>query len=173
MAGEKLVNVKADTAADFLDNAHKAMHDANKLGETTYDLEITGVKLDPKTKTVIKGSFKLTTETTRVHWAGPVKTPPDKPNAHAIEQIEAMNADHEKNHRDSYQQAFDKAKGALEKEMVGKTEKELKDVLQEMKDKLLDACEKLHKSEGLITVTQKADGSITVSESAEGPGGCK
>jgi hypothetical protein len=170
--GEKLVNIKADTAREFLDEAHKAMKDRKKLGETTYKLEIGKVKLDPKTKTVASGSFTLTMDTTRVHWAGAKKTKPGKMNAEAITKIENLNEAHEKAHRDGYQEAFDKAKDELEKKMVGKTQKEQKDILEEMHDKLKDACLKLHKTGGMIDVSE-GDDKITVSESAEGPSGCE
>ncbi|HSU04678.1 MAG TPA: hypothetical protein VLI93_03830, partial [Acetobacteraceae bacterium] len=63
--GDKLVNVKASTAKDFIDNAHKAMHDPKKLGETTYDLQLK-FKLDSKTKNIAKATMTLKTETSRV-----------------------------------------------------------------------------------------------------------
>ena len=37
---DKLLNVKASTAQEFLVNAHKAMRDPKKLGDTKYDLQV-------------------------------------------------------------------------------------------------------------------------------------
>jgi hypothetical protein len=170
--GDKLVNVKASTAKDFVDNAHKAMRDPKKLGETTYDLEVK-FKLDSKTKKIAKAAMTLTTETKRMHWAGPGKTKPDKANADAIKQIEDMNEAHEKAHRDTYQEAFDRLQDDLEEEMAGKTPKEAQEIMDKMKDALRDACEKLHKSEGMIEVNDDGQGNITIKQSAEGPGGCQ
>ena len=42
---------------------------------------------------------------------------------------------------------------------------------QEVKDALTAECEKLHKSGGLIKVTESG-GKVTVKERAEGAGGC-
>jgi hypothetical protein len=170
--GDKLVNVKASTAKDFIDNAHKAMRDPAKLGDTTYDLGVT-FKTDPKTKKISKATMTLKTETKRVHWAGQEKTKPDKANADAIKKIEDMNSAHEKAHRDTYQKAFDKLHDDLEKEMVGKSAKEAQEIMDKMKDALKDACEKLHKSEGMIEVNDNGGGKITIKETAEGPGGCQ
>ncbi len=169
--GDKLVNVKASTAQDFIDNAHKVMHDPKKLGETTYNLQVK-FKLY-KDKKITKATMTLDSATTRVHWGGPGKTKPDKANSDAIKQIEDLNTAHEKAHRDTYQKAFDKLHGDLEDQMVGKTPKEAQDLMDQMKDALLDACEKLHKTEGQIDVTDDGQGKITIKESAEGPGGCQ
>src|SRR5215471_1539322 len=157
---DKLLNVKASTAQEFLDNAHKAMRDPKKLGDTKYDLQVK-FQLDSGKK-IVKARMTLKTETTRVHWAGPGKTKPDKANADAIKQIEDLNAAHEKAHRDSYQKTFDKLQDDLEKEMVGKTPKEAQQIMDKMKDALKDACEELHKSEGLIDVNDNGKGTITV-----------
>jgi len=170
--GDKLVNVKASTAMDFIEAAHKAMRDPSKLGETKNHLDVK-FKFDAKTKKIAKATMTLTSETTRVHWAGPGKTKPDKANADAIKEIEELNTAHEKAHRDTSKAAFDKLKDDLEEEMVGMTAKEAQDVIQKMQDALTDACEKLHKSEGLIEVDDDGNGNITVKESAEGPGGCE
>jgi hypothetical protein len=169
--GDKLVNVKASTAQDFLDNAHKAMRDPKKLGDTTYDLQMK-FTLD-SSKKIAKATMTLKTETTRVHWAGPGTTKPDKANADAIKQIEDLNEAHERAHRDSYQKAFDKLQDKLEEEMVGKTPKEAQEIMNKMKDALKAACEDLHKSEGMIDVKDDGKGNITIKERAEGPGGCK
>jgi hypothetical protein len=112
------------------------------------------------------------TSTKRVHLAGPVKTTPDPENAAAIKNVEALNAAHEGRHRDSYQAVFDKAKDDLEDQLVGKTQKEAKVLLDEFHQKPLDACEKLHASEAMITV-KESGGKVSVTESAEGAGGYK
>jgi hydroxymethylpyrimidine pyrophosphatase-like HAD family hydrolase len=168
---DKLINVKADTAQDFMDNAHVAMRDPSLLGKTSAKLDWSVTK-DGKTKKIKKVSFTLTTEITRVHWAGLKRTKPDKANAAAIKQIEELNKAHEDAHRAGYEKAFKKLKAKLEKDLVGKDDSDLDQAVQELKDALTDECEKLHKSGGLITVTDNGSGKITVRESAEGPGGC-
>jgi len=172
MAGDKLVNVKGDTAQDFMDNAHKAMKDRSKLGETTYKLDAK-FSIDPKTKKIKKGTLSLKTTITRVHWAGPAKKKPDKADMDAIKEIESLNTAHEQAHQASYEKAFKEAKADLEAEMEGKTPKEAKDIVDKMKALLVDACEDLHKSGGLLTLKDDGNGSISVSEGAEGRGGCK
>ena len=172
MAGDKLVNVKADNVMDFMENAHKAMKDGSKLGETKYELDMK-FSLDAKTKKIKKGTLTLKTTITRVHWAGPAKKKPDKANLDAINEVESLNKAHEEEHQASYEKVFKKAKAELEAEMEGMTPKEAKDVFDKMKEKLVDACEKLHKTGGMIKVNDNGNGKISVTESAEGPGGCK
>lgn len=168
---DTLLNVKADTAEDFLDEARAAMGDSTKLGETTFDL---GLKFatDSKTKKIVKATFTLTTSIRRAHWAGPAKTKPDKSNAEAIARIEALNKAHEDAHRAGYVRAFNKNKAALEKALVGKTEDEAEAIVDKMKQALKDACEDLHKKGGKVVVKTDSSGRITVTEAAEGPGGC-
>jgi hypothetical protein len=167
---DKLVNVKADTAQDFLDNAHKLMG-GDKLGDTSYDLDAKA-SVDPKTKKIKKVTFSLTTTIKRVHWSGPAKAKPDKENAAAIKEIEDLNKAHEEEHRSGYEKTFKKLKAKLEKDLVGKDPDELKDAIKDIKEALKDTCEDLHKSGGMITATDNG-GKITVKESAEGPGGCQ
>lgn len=167
-----MVNVKGDTAQDFLDNAHKAMRDNSKLGETSCTVGWK-VSIDPKTKKIKKGTLSLKTAIKRVHWAGPAKKKPDKANADAIKEIESLNKAHEEAHKASYEKAFKKAKDDLEAEMEGKTSKEVNDIVDKMNKVLLEACETLHKSGGMIDVKDDGKGTISVSESPEGPGGCK
>jgi hypothetical protein len=171
MAGDTLVNVKADTAEDFLDKAHKAMGDASKLGDTTYELNL-DVKTDSKSGKITKATFTLKTSIKRVHWAGPAKTKPDKNNSDAIQKIESLNRAHEEAHRDGYMKAFKKNQPVLEKQLVGKSEDEAADIVAKMNDALQEACEALHKRGGMIKAKAGSSGSITVTESAEGPGGC-
>jgi hypothetical protein len=167
---DKLLNVKADTALDFMASAHKAMGDPSKLGETSAQVDFS-YALDGTTKKIKKVTFTLKTEIRRVHWAGAQKTKPDKANAAAITEIEALNKAHEEAHRSGYEAAFKKCKARFEKELIGKDESDLDKAAQEIKDALTAECEKLHKSGGLVTVTDSG-GKITVKESAEGPGGC-
>ena len=168
---DKLINVKADTAMDFMDNAHKAMGDSSKLGETSANLTWS-VSTDSKTKKIKKITFTLKTEITRVHWAGQEKTKPDKANEDAIKEIESLNKAHEEAHRSGYEAAFKKLKTKFEKDLIGKEEDDLDEAVQEIKDAMTDEGEKLHKSGGMITVTDNGGGNITVKESAEGAGGC-
>ncbi len=172
MAGDKLLSIKADTAQDFLDNSHKAMRDSSKLGETKA-IVAWAASFDLKTKKVKKGTLTLKTSITRVHWAGAAKKKPDKSNLDAIKEIESLNKAHEEAHRTSYEKAFKKAKAKLEEEMVGKTQQEVKDIVDKMGGELKEACEDLHKSGGLIDVNDNGSGTISVTEKAEGPGGCK
>jgi hypothetical protein len=167
---DKLVNVKADTAMDFMSNAHAAMKDPSKLGETSAQIKYT-FSQDGTTKKLKKVTFTLTTEIKRVHWAGQQKSKPDKANAAAIQQIEALNKAHEESHRSGYEKAFKALKSKLEKDLIGKEQSDLDAAMQQLKDALTNECEKLHKSGGLITVTDNG-GKITVKESAEGTGGC-
>ncbi|MBC7940803.1 MAG: hypothetical protein H7Z19_13740 [Chitinophagaceae bacterium] len=118
MAGDTLLNVKADTAEDFLDKAHKAMKDPSKLGETTYALSWK-FSLDSSGK-ISKATATLSTAIKRVHYAGAAQVKPDMANADAIAQIENLNKAHEEAHRDGYNKAFAKNKPILEKEMVGR-----------------------------------------------------
>lgn len=168
---DKLINVKADTAQDFVDAAHAAMGDDSKLGETSAKLTWK-VTTDSKTGKIKKVTFDLKTSITRVHWAGPQKTKPDKANADAIKKVEDLNKKHEEAHRDGYEKAFKKLKAKLEKDLVGKDEDELDDAVKQMKDAMTDACETLHKSGGMINVDDGGGGKIKVTESAEGAGGC-
>jgi hypothetical protein len=165
---DKLVNVKADKATQFIDNAHKAMGNSKRLGFTTHDL---GVSFTFQ-QTIAKVTLTFKTETTRVHWSGQVKTKPDPDNMAAIKQIEGLNAAHEARHRATYQDVFDKGKADLEKQLIGKTQTEAKAIVDDFNKKLIAACEKLHTSEGNITVTDSG-GKISVTEGPEGPGGCK
>lgn len=167
---DKLLNVKADTALDFVDNAHDAMGDDSKLGECSAKLDWT-VTSDAKTKKIKKVVFTLSTEIKRAHWAGPAKIKPDKENLAAIQKIESLNKAHEEAHRAGYASAFKKLKAKLEKDLVGKDPDDLDDAVKQIKAALTDACEKLHKSGGDISVVDNG-GKITVKESAEGPGGC-
>ncbi len=168
---DKLVNVKASTAQEFIDGAHKAMKDPKKLGETKYSLDVK-FQVDSKSKTITKATMTLKMTTTRVHWAGQGKAKPDKANMDAINKIEDLNEAHEKAHRDGYQAAFDKNHDAYEKEMAGKSQQEAQKIVDKMKADLLKACEDLHKSGGQIDIKDNGQGKITVTESAEGPGGC-
>jgi hypothetical protein len=167
---DKLMNVKADTAMDFIDGAHEVMGDDSKLGETSAKLDWT-VTSDAKTKKIKKVVFTLKTDIKRVHWAGPAKTKPDKENLAAIQKIESLNKAHEEAHRAGYESAFKKLKAKLEKDLVGKDPDDLDAAVKQMKEALTDACEKLHKSGGDISVVDNG-GKVTVKESAEGPGGC-
>lgn len=171
MAGDTVVNVKADTAQDFLDAGHKAMRDDAKLGETTYNIDV-AFNEDGKTGKVTKVSFTLSTSIKRVHWSGAAKTKPDKANADAIQKIEKLLKAHEEEHRDGYNKVFNKLKPEMEKALVGKTKEDIQKSLETMNEALRDECESLHKRGGLIELKEGSGGTLKVSESAEGPGGC-
>ncbi len=169
--GDTLKSVKADTAQDFLDEGHKAMKSRSKLGETESKWKVK-YAIDGKTKTIKSATFTLTCQITRVVWGGKKKADPDDDNEAAIHQIEATIKAHEEAHADGYEKAFKKMKAKLEQDLVGKTEKEANKLAKQMDDALLDACEDLHKTGGLIQLGTSS-GKITVTEKAEGPGGCK
>lgn len=167
---DTLVNVKADTALDFIEAAHKAMNDDSKLGETKAEVSWK-TSTDGKTKKLKTVVFTLKTEIRRVHWAGQAKAKPDKENLAAITKIEKLNKAHEEAHRAGYTAEFKKLKTKLEKELVGKDEDELEKAAKQINKALKDTCEKLHKSGGDITVTENG-GKVTVKEGPEGSGGC-
>jgi hypothetical protein len=141
---------------------------AQSLARQNYSLQ-TAVTFQ---QTISGVTLTFRTTTKRVHRAGPVKTRPNPENAVAIKSIENLNVAHEGRHRDSYPDIFDKAKDAPEKELVKKINKDAKALLDDFHQKLLDACEKPHATEGMTTV-KESGGNVTVTENAEGSGGCK
>lgn len=168
---DKLLPVKADTVQDFMDNAHKAIGDDTKIGDTSSKLSLK-FDTDSKTKMIKSATFSLTTSITRAHWVGAAKVKPDKENEAAIKKIESLNKAHEEAHRKGYEAAFKKNKEALEKELVGMKPDDADQVVKKMQAALTKACEDLHKKGGMIDFVDNGKGKITVAESAEGPGGC-
>src|SRR3954454_17568222 len=161
--GDKTIAVKADTALDFVKAGRKAMKSGAKLGDTKGNFKAKW-SLDPKSKKIKSATFTLTTDITRVTWGGAAKNKPDTANEAAIKQVETLIKAHEEAHADGYEKAFKKNKDKLEKELVDKTEKEAKGIVQKMHDALLDACETLHKTGGLVEVTDNGSGKVTVTE---------
>ena len=170
-----LTNIFASDVDEFMENA-AALFGAGTLGETKPHLSFKWT-LDKDSK-ISSATATLSITATTAHWAGSGvsggkhKPQPDGANRTAIDRIEALNKAHEQKHVDTYQAAFDAKKAAAEQKLVGKTESEADAVTAELGQALRDACEALHATEGLVTVTtQGATISVTVGPS--GPGGCE
>lgn len=172
--GVGLTNIFASTIDDFTDGA-AAIFGAGTLGETKPHISVKW-SLDENGK-ITKATMTLAISSTTAHWAGSGKKngkaqpQPDAANRTAIDRLEALNKAHEQKHIDTYQSAFDAKKAEIEKKFPGKTASEAEAVTAEMGDALLAACEALHKTEGLVTVTH-AGSQISVAVSPAGPGGC-
>ena len=168
------VDVFASTIDEFVQNA-AAIFGAGTLGKTKTRVEFnTRIGSDHK---VTHATLTLTINSRTAHWAGPgmsggkLKPRPDTANMNAITRAESLNRSHEQNHVTTAQSAFDRLKGDIEKRMVGQTMEDASKIAAEMDTALTNACETLHKSEGMINVTRTGAG-ITVAVSAQGPGGC-
>lgn len=172
--GVGLTNIYANTVDDFTAGA-AAIFGAGTLGETKPHISVKW-SLDENGK-ITTATMTLTISSTTAHWAGSGKKngkplpQPDAANRTAIDRVEALNKAHEQKHIDTYQSTFDAKKAEIEKKYVGKTASEAAAVTAEMGDALLAACEALHKTEGLVTVTHTGD-QISVAVSPAGPGGC-
>ena len=172
--GVGLTNIFASTVDDFADGA-AVLFGAGALGETKPHISVNW-SLDENSK-IESATITLTISSTTAHWAGSGKKngkpqqQPDAANRTAIDRVEALNKAHEQKHIDTYQSTFDAKKAEIEKKYLGKTAIEAGAVTAEMGDALLAACEALHKTEGLVTVTHTGS-QISVSVSPAGPGGC-
>lgn len=171
MASDKVLSVKADTAADFLEKGYAKMGEEGKLGETTYDLNAK-FTTDGKTGNIATATFTMTTAIVRVQWGGAAKTKPDKANSDAIKKIETLLKAHEQAHADGYNRVFKKLKAEFEKSLIGKSQDELQAAVDQMNEALRAECESLHKSGGMIKLKTGSGGSVSVSEVAAGAGGC-
>jgi hypothetical protein len=169
-----LTNIFASTVDEFTENA-AAVFGAGTLGETKPRLSFKW-SLDENSK-IASATVTLSITATTAHWAGPGlsggkhKPQPDAANKAAIVRVEALNKAHEQKHIDTYQSTFDAKKTAAEKRLIGMTESEAGAVRDELGKALRDACEALHATEGLVTVTTQG-ATITVTVGPSGPGGC-
>jgi hypothetical protein len=168
-----LKNCFGSTVDQFRQSAGSAFGQG-LLGDTRFAL---GAKWTIVSGKITKPTLSLKITSATAHWAGPGLQggkhgpQPDAANRTAIAQIEALNKSHEQKHIDGYQSVFDGKKSDIEKKLVGQTEVESAKTIAEMSDALKAACETLHKTEGLIVVTQQA-GAFSIAVQAEGPGAC-
>ena len=169
-----LTNIFASTVDEFTDNAAN-IFGAGTLGQTNAHVSANWT-LDQNGK-IASATLSLSITSTTAHWAGSgvsegKRLPqPDAANRTAIDRVEALNKAHEQKHIDTYQSAFNAKKAEIERKFVGKSPDDTDAVTAEMTKALRDACEALHATEGLVTVTHQGP-TISVSVSPAGPGGC-
>jgi len=169
-----LTNIFASTVDEFTDNAAN-IFGAGTLGQTNAHVSANWT-LDQNGK-IASATLSLSITSTTAHWAGSgvsegKRLPqPDAANRTAIDRVEALNKAHEQKHIDTYQSAFNAKKAEIERKFVGKSPDDADAVTAEMTKALRDACEALHATEGLVTVTHQGP-TISVSVSPAGPGGC-
>ncbi len=145
MAGETLVNVKADTIEEFAEKALKAIGgDAGEIGDTTYVITPDAKYEDKKVKKI---SFDIDISIRRAHWAGGKA---DDRQKKAIKTAEDLNEKHEDKHRKAAQDIFDKMTKGLEKSLVGKTAKDVDAKITEIKKAIDKAYRDLDKKEGAV-----------------------
>jgi hypothetical protein len=158
MAGESLVNVTADTIENFLKAAE------NKVGEGKGEIGVTNYTITPKPKmdgkTVSKISFSVDITIKRAHWSGGKA---DARQAKAIKAAEDLNAAHEEKHRKIAQDICDDMFPEAEKDLVGKTQKDIDAKIKTIKAKIDKAYEALDKREGAVEFEDdESKGEITV-----------
>jgi len=169
-----LTNIFASTVDEFTDNAAN-IFGAGTLGQTNAHVSANWT-LDQNGK-IASATLSLSITSTTAHWAGSgvsegKRLPqPDAANRTAIDRVEALNKAHEQKHIDTYQSAFNAKKAEIERKFVGKSPDDADAITAEMTKALRDACEALHATEGLVTVTHQGP-TISVSVSPAGPGGC-
>jgi hypothetical protein len=145
MAGESLVNVKADTIEEFADKALKAIGgDAGEIGDTTYVITPDVTYDDDKVKKI---SLDIDISIRRAHWSGGKA---DARHKKAIETAENLNKDHEQKHRKIAQDIFTKMTKNLQKELAGKTAKEVDKKIAAIKAAIDKAFNDLDKKEGAV-----------------------
>lgn len=169
-----LKNCFGSTVAEFQQSAANIFGEG-LLGDTRFALS-TNYNFDTQSK-ITKATLSMTITSATAHWAGPglrggrPAVQPNAANRDAIARIEALNKSHEQKHIDGYQSTFNNKKGDIEKKMIGQTADEAATTLTEMNDALKAACEALHSTEGLISVTQSG-GAFSIVVQPEGPGAC-
>jgi hypothetical protein len=159
MAGETLINISADTVDDFMDKVSDKVGEGDGvLGITTYDISTKYTLTDDK---IAKISFELKVTIKRAHWSGGKA---DANNKKAIQAAEQLNKMHEEKHRklanDICAREFAKAAKALK----GKSEDDVQNAIDAIKQLVDDAYDDLDKKEGKTSVTEKSDGSFTVKQ---------
>ncbi len=142
---DTLVNVKADTIEDFLKNAQAAIREGKgEIGVTTY---VITPKVSYDNKKVKKIDFSVKIDIKRAHWSGGKA---DDRHKKAIETAEDLNADHEEKHRKLAQDICDKMFKDAEKDLVGKSSKEVDAKIAEIKKAVDKAYADLDKKEGAV-----------------------
>lgn len=164
----------ADNVDDFMDKAN-AKYGGGDLGDT-----------DAKTGSKY-GGFKdgkiqklVFTCDVSVDYAEPGSGKPDAANKKAIDDIADIAKAHELKHKAGYEKAFkDWNQAAVAKKLMDQTfkskgdaDKAIKAALDDLGDKLKDACLDLHKKEGIVDLTHQADGSIKIVTKPAGAAGC-
>ena len=145
MPGETLVNVKADTIEDFLKNAQAAIKEGNgEIGVTNYDITF---KATYDNKVVKKVSFDVKIDIKRAHWAGGKA---DARHKKAIETAEDLNAAHEDKHRKLAQDICNKMFKDAEKDLVGKSSKDVDAKIAEIRKAVDKSYADLDKKEGAV-----------------------
>ncbi|HLB99239.1 MAG TPA: hypothetical protein VJK90_16315 [Acetobacteraceae bacterium] len=145
MPGETLVNVRADTIEDFLKNAQAAIRESNgEIGVTTYAIT---QKASYDNKKVKKIDFDVKIDIKRAHWAGGKA---DARHKKAIETAEDLNAAHEDKHRKLAQDICNKMFKDAEKDLVGKSSKDVDAKIAEIRKAVDKAYADLDKKEGAI-----------------------
>jgi hypothetical protein len=157
--GETLINISADSVEDFMDKVSDAVGEGEGvMGETTYNIS---TKCSLSGGKVTKVTFELKVNIKRAHWSG---GKPDANNKKAIMAAEDLNKKHEQKHQklatDICAREFAKAQKAL----VGKTEDDVQDAVDAIKEMVDDAYDDLDKKEGMTEVTPNANGSFTVKQ---------
>jgi hypothetical protein len=145
MAGEKLVNVKADTIEEFAESARKA------IGEGKGEIGVTNYKIAPNAtydaKLVKKISFDIDISIIRAHWSGGKA---DARHKAAIETAEELNAEHEAKHKKIIVDLSAKLFKAAEKDLVGKSSKDVDAKITEITKAIDKANDDLDRKEGAV-----------------------
>jgi hypothetical protein len=159
---DDVVNIKADTPEDFVDQAHAAIGDGDALGHTDFDLSDT--KWKTKDGKVTSAELKVTTSVRRATWTGPATTGKklSKDDAKTQADLNKLIPDHEQKHVKLAKDIVAKAKAKFQKDVVGKTEDEAQELLDAIKKQIDDAYKKLDAKEGGVTVTKGSNGVSTV-----------
>jgi hypothetical protein len=105
---------------------------------------------------------------------------PDKANKDAIKEVADRAKAHEDQHKADYLAAFNKFDAdTTAKNLMAQTYKDVNEAKkavhakrEELATSLKNACLALHKTEGVLTVTQKKDGTFDVAMQAAGANGC-
>jgi predicted secreted Zn-dependent protease len=144
MAGEQLVSVKGTTIEEFCKNAQKAVREGKgEIGVTTFHISAVP-KLEGKTIKTVKFSVEIKIK--RAHWTGKA----DDRQTKAIRKAEELNKAHEGKHRDIAQQKCKELFPDAEKDLIGKSQKELDAKIAEITAEIEDAYADLDRAEGAV-----------------------
>jgi hypothetical protein len=167
-------NCFGGTVDEFIQSANSEFGEG-LLGETKFALDAKWM-LDAENK-IIHPTLSLKITSATAHWAGPgfrdgkPAPRPDALNRDAIARVEALNTSHEQKHIDGFQRIFNNRKREFERKLIGQTEEEAAQTVAEMTDALNAACEELHETEGLISVSLQGS-RFSIQVQPRGPGGC-